>query len=434
MSPELAGIVGIVALLLLIFFGMPVAFAMALVGFIGFACLTSLSSALSLLAKDVFTQLSSYPLTAIPMFVLMGYFAYAAGIGERLYEAAYTWVGHRRGGLAIATILACAGFSAVCGSTAATAAAMGKVALPAMKKYKYADELATGTVAAGGTLGILIPPSTVFIVYGYLVEESIGKLFAAGILPGLLLTAFFTLTIILICRRKPDIAPPGTPSKWRERLSGLRKVVEALALFTLVIGGLFLGWFSPTQAGAIGALGALFIGLVRRGLSWRGFLEACREGLWTACMILFVITGAIVFSHFLVVSRLPNLLVNFMSSLSLSSMAIIGFFVLLFFVGGFFIDAMALIMLLVPIIHPVLVGLNVDLIWFGVIVVLTAQMGVLTPPVAVNAYVVKAIAPDVSIETIFKGALTFLAPIVICTLVVMVFPTIATFLPSFIRY
>ncbi|MCX8205063.1 MAG: TRAP transporter large permease subunit [Candidatus Nezhaarchaeota archaeon] len=434
MSPELVGIIGIITLLLLIFLGMPVAFAMALVGFVGFMCLTAPGPAFYVLVKDIFTQLSSYSLSAIPMFILMGCFAYAAGIGERLYEAAYAWIGYRRGGLAMATILACAGFAAVCGSTAATAAAMGRVALPAMKRYNYSDELSTGTVAAGGTLGILIPPSTVFIVYGYLVEESIGRLFAAGILPGLLLAALFVLTIALICRRDPSMAPPGSRCSWGERLRSLPKGLEALVLFFLVIGGLFLGWFSPTQAGAIGALGALAIGLARRSTTWRGFLEACRDALQTACMVLLVIAGAVVFSRFLAVSRLSDLLVSHIGALPLPSIAIVGLFVLLFFIGGFFIDAMALVMLLVPMIHPVLVKLNIDLIWFGVIVVLTAQMGVLTPPVAVNAYVVKAIAPDVPIETIFKGALKFLTPIIACTIIVMFFPPIATLLPSFIRY
>lgn len=434
MSPEFVGIIGILALLLLIFLGMPVAFALALVGFIGFAYLTALGPALNLLVKDLFTQFSSYPLTAIPMFILMGYFASASGISKRLYEAAYLWIGHKRGGLALATVLACAGFSAICGSAAATAAAMGKIALPEMKKYKYADELATATVAAGGTLGILIPPSAVLIVYGFLVEESIGRLFAAGILPGLLLTALFALTIILSCARNPAIAPPGAPTEWKEKLKALTKVIDAIVLFALVIGGLFLGWFSPTQAGAVGALGALLVGLIRRELSWREYLNGCKEGLQTACMVMFVITGAVIFSHFIVISRLSSALVDFVGGLPLPAITIIGGLLLIFFIGGFFIDALALLVLLVPLILPLLTKLGVNLIWFGVLVTLLTQIGILTPPVAVNVFVVKAIVPDVPIEVMFRGVLRFLGALIICTIIVMVFPQIATFLPSIIRY
>ena len=434
MSPVTIGIVGIGVLLLLFLLRTPVAFAMALVGLAGFAYLATPEAALSLLARDIFEQFTSYPLSAIPMFILMGSFAFAAGISRRLYDTAYNWVGQFRGGLTMATVLGCAGFAAICGSSTATAATMGKIALPEMKRYNYDDTLATGTVAAAGTLGILIPPSTVLIVYGFFTEESIGKLFVAGILPGVLLSLFFVLTVFLICLRNPALGPPGAPTSWRKKAGALTGVIEAIVLFGLVIGGLFLGWFSPTKAGAIGAAGALVIGLARRELSWRTLFETTKDGLRTSCMVLFIIAGAIIFGHFMAISRIPFMLADWVGGLPLPTMGIIGVIALIFFIGGFFMDAMALIVLLIPILYPVLIALGVDLIWFGVIIVLVAEMGVITPPVGVNVFVIKGIAPDIPIETIFKGIFPFLAALIICTILLIFVPQIATFLPSFARY
>jgi C4-dicarboxylate transporter, DctM subunit len=278
MNDVTTGIAGIGLLLLLFVLKFPVAFAMALVGFLGFAYLAGVGPALAVLAKDIFETFSSYPLSVIPMFILMGNFAYASGISHRLFNTAYAWVGHFRGGLTIATVMACAGFAAICGSTAATAATMGQIALPEMKKYGYDSKLATGTVAAAGTLGILIPPSTIFIVYGIMTEGSIGKLFFSGVLPGAILTLFFVMIVGYLCIRHPELGPPGEPVAWARRFRAFGGIIEAVILFLLAIGGLFLGWFSPTQAGAIGAGGALLIGLARRQMSWSGFLESCKEG------------------------------------------------------------------------------------------------------------------------------------------------------------
>ncbi len=434
MSPEAIGIVGIGVLLLLFLFRVPVAFAMALVGLAGFAYLSTTGAALSLLARDIFEQFTSYPLSVIPMFILMGSFAFAAGISRRLYDTAYNWVGQFRGGLTMATVLGCSGFAAVCGSSTATAATMGKIALPEMKRYNYDDSLATGTVAAAGTLGILIPPSTVLIIYGFFTEESIGELFIAGLLPGILLSLFFVLTVFIICLRNPALGPPGAPTSWRKKAKSLTGVIEAVVLFGLVIGGLFLGWFSPTKAGAIGAVGALVIGLARRELSWRKLFEATKDALRTSCMVIFIVAGAIIFGHFMAISRIPFVLADWLGGLPLPTMGIVGIMAFIFFIGGFFMDAMALIVLLIPILYPVLISLNVDLIWFGVIVVLVGEMGVITPPVGVNVFVIKGIVPDVPIEKIFKGIFPFLIALIICTIILMAFPQIATFLPGFIRY
>src|SRR3990167_8045149 len=340
MSAEAAGVVGIVALLALFLLKVPIAFAMAAVGFAGFATLGGVDPALSLLAQEVYETFTSYPLSVIPMFILMGSFAYASGISERLFSTTYTWVGGLRGGLTMAAVLACAGFAAICGSTAATAATMGKIALPEMKKYNYDDTLATGTVAAAGTLGILIPPSTVLIVYGVLVEESIGKLFVAGIIPGIILSLLFVAVVSILCARNPVLGPPGPVTTWTEKVKATKGIIEAAILFLLAIGGLMLGWFSPTQAGAIGAGGALLIGLVRRKLTWRDFLETGKDGLLTSCMVLFIIAGAVVFGHFLAVSTIPFKLADWVGNLAIHRMAVMGIIIFIYFLGGFFMDSL----------------------------------------------------------------------------------------------
>lgn len=428
------GVVGIIVLIALFLLGMPVGFTMAAVGLVGFSYLVSPQAGLSLLARDFFDTFSSYNLSVIPMFILMGSIAFSAGMGRSLYDAGYTLFGRLRGGLAMATVAGCAGFAAICGSTSATAAAMGRVALPEMKRFGYDDSLATGSVAAAGSLGILIPPSTIFIVYGILTQKSIGKLFVAGVLPGIILAGLFTAVVALICWRNPALGPGGRSTTWREKMEGLRGIIEMLVLFALCIGGLFLGWFSPTQAGAVGAAGALIVGLARRKLSLQAFLDSVKDSLKISCMVMVIVTGAIVFGHFIAMTKIPLVLADWVASLPLHPMAVMGVIVLMYLAGGSFMDALALVTLTIPILYPVVITLGFDPIWFGVIIVLVTEMGVITPPVGVNVYVIKGIANNVPLETIFKGTIPFLGALVVITGILIAFPQIALFLPSLIKY
>jgi tripartite ATP-independent transporter DctM subunit len=433
-NPVVVGIIGIVILVTAFLISMPVGFAMALVGLAGFCYLVSPGAALSLLARDFFDMFSSYSLTVIPMFILMGAIAYSSGMSSRLYDTSHKLFGQLRGGLVIATIAACAGFAAICGSTNATAAAMGRVSLPEMKRYGYDDSLATGSVAAAGSLGILIPPSTIFIVYGILTEQSIGKLFIAGVFPGIMLAILFMVVVVLLCWRRPSLAPRGEATTWKEKLFGLAGVTEMLILFALVIGGLFLGWFSPIQAGAVGAAGALLIGLVRKQLKWEGFRFAITDTLRVTCQVMVIVTGAVVFGHFIAVTKIPLILADWVGSLPLPNMGIMAIIVLMYLIGGFFMDALAMITLTIPIIYPVVVKLGFDPIWFGVIIVLVTEMGVITPPVGINVYVIKGVAEDVPLETIFRGIFPFLGALIVAVAILMALPQIATFLPALTTY
>jgi tripartite ATP-independent transporter DctM subunit len=433
MSHFEVGLLGVGLLLFLFMLRVHIAFAMALVGCIGYAFLISFEAGSKILVRDIFEQFYSYPLTVIPSFVLMGCYAFASGISERLYKAANSWLGQLSGGLTLATIIACAAFAAICGSTSATVATMGKIALPEMRKYNYTDSLSTGSIASSATLGILIPPSTIFIVYGILTEQSIGQLFVAGIVPGLILTLLFALTVLVICYFRPHLGPPGTAKSWSEKFRSLSGIIEALILFFLTIGGLFLGWFTPTQAGSIGAAGAILIGILRGRLSWKNFVSATIDGLQISCMILWLIAGATVFGHFMTISRIPLVLVEWVQNLPFSPNIIMIFLCLLYFVGGCFIDAMALIVLTIPFVFPVVLELGFDPIWFGVIIVLVSGIGVISPPVGVNAYVIKGIAPEINLGTIFKGISYFILPIILCIALLIVWPEVALIIPHLLQ-
>lgn len=430
MTPSIIGIIGVVALFLLLFSGMPVGFLLALLGVAGFSLLVSFGAGANLVAKDFFANFSSYSLTVIPMFIFMGQIAFYSGISRRLYDFAYVIAGHRRGGLAIATTAACAGFAAICGSTNATAATMGTVALPEMKRYHYDNRLATGCVAAGGSLGILIPPSVIFIVYGIMTQVSIGKLFVAGILPGIMLTLAFIVTIAIICRLKPKWAPTGERASTREMLESLWGVLETLVLFSLVMWGLFRGFFTPTEAGAVGAAGALIIALIRRQLTWAGFKAAVWDTVKLSCMVMVIVTGAAIYGHFLAVTRIPFDLATWAGGLAVAPIIIVAMIIGIYLVGGCFIDSLALILLTVPIFFPVVLALGLDPIWFGVIIVLVTQIGVISPPLGTNVYIIKGVAKNVSLGDIFRGVTPFIAAMIICTALIVVFPQIAIFLPG----
>jgi len=411
---------------------MPISFAMALVGFAGFSYMTSVSAAMNMVVKELFGNFSSYSLSVIPMFVWMGFLAYYSGIGSRLYIFAYKLIGHWPGGLAIATQTACAIFGAICGSNTATAATIGAIALPEMKKYNYDVSLATASVAAGGVLGVLIPPSVIFIVYGMATEQSIGKLFMAGIIPGILLMVLYQITISILTWRNPQLGPPGPRASWKERFSALRGGLgEVLLVFALSMGGLFVGWFTATEAGAIGAAGVLVSALAGRNISWEGFKKSLFDTTRTSAMIMLMVAGSIIFGRFMAISRVPFEMATWTGSLDLPPFVIMGIILIIYLVLGCFIDALAMILLTIPIFYPIVVNtLGYDPIWFGVIIVLVVGMGVITPPVGMNVYILKGIVPEVPLEVIFKGIWPFLIAIVVCLAVLITFPQIVSFLPN----
>ena len=427
------GILGCVLLLLLLMGSMPVAFTMALVGVAGFAMVVSPHAAFSMVASDLTDTLSSYSLTVIPLFVFMGQVAFHSGISRRLFKAAYYWLGPFPGGLAMATVGACTGFGAICGSGPATAATMASVALPEMKRYKYSMELAGGTVAAGGSLGMLIPPSVVFIVYGIMTEQSIGSLFVAGILPGLLIAVMFCLTIYIQCRLRPELGPRAERVSWAMRWKSLLGITETLILFAVVMGGMFAGLFTPTEAAAVGAAGSVVIAGVRGNLTVASLIQSLKETARTSCMVMIIVAGAVVFGRFLAVTRIPYELAAWLTGLPFPPWVIIACIIAFYLIAGCFVDALGLLLLTVPVFYPVILELHYDLIWFGVIIVVVTQMGVISPPVGVNAYVVSGIERDIPLQTVFKGVMPFLLCLIVAAVILVAFPQISLWLPSLIH-
>lgn len=429
----LIGIVGIIVLLALFFTRIPVAYAMAIVGVVGYAWLTDPETALTLLSRDIYSVFSSYGLALVPLFVFIGFLAYYAGVSKRLYEMAYKWTSRLRGGLGIATIAACTAFGAVCGSTTATAATIGTIALPEMKRYKFGNRLAAGSVAAGSGLGILMPPSVILIIYGILTQLSIGKLFLAGIIPAFLIAFLFAGAISVYTRIYPEENGQGAQFSLKEMFFSIRDIWETLAVFLLVMGGMFFGFFTPTKAGAVGSFLILLIVVLQRKLSWANFVKAINDTLNVSCMVIMLVTGATIFGHFLALSRISTELANLVARLDWSAWAVMGVISLIYLVAGCFIDALALITLTIPIFFPVVTNLGYDPIWFGVIIVLITQMGIITPPVGVNAYIVKGIAPHINLEDIFIGIIPFLLALLLGIGILIAFPQIVIFLPSMVH-
>lgn len=433
MTPADVGLIGFALLLILLAASLPVGFVMAVVGLVGFAIMTTPQAALSMATTDLYTTFSDYNLTTIPLFILMGQVAFHTGISRGLFNAAYHWMGRLPGGLAMSTVGACTAFGAICGSGPATSATIASVALPEMRRYKYDMELATGCIAAGGSLGMLIPPSIVFIVYAILTELSIGKLFLAGVLPGLFIAGLFCLVIYIRCRRNPQLGPPGPAFSWGEKIGSLRGVWETVLLFALVMGGMFLGFYTATEAAAIGAAGTMIIGVFKRELTWKKLMQCLNESVRTSCMVMTIVAGAIIFGHFLAITQVPASMASWLAGLPLPGFCIIGLIIVFYLIGGCFLDALALDILTIPIFYPVVKALGYDLIWFGVMIVVVTQMGVITPPVGVNVYVVSGMARDVPMEKVFKGSLPFLWALIFAAIVLTAFPQIALVLPNLIK-
>lgn len=433
MSSTEAGILGCCLLLVLLTSNMPVAFAMAAAGMVGFAILREPQAAMSMAAADLYSTFSSDSLTVIPLFVLMGQVAFHAGISRKLFHAAYHWMGPLPGGLAMATVGACTAFGAICGSGPATAATMAAVALPEMKRYRYDMALATGTVASGGSLGMLIPPSVVFICYGILTEQSVGKLFIAGIVPGLMIALVFCATILLICLRRPAAGPRSPKFTWGEKFKSLAGVGETLVLFAVVMGGMFWGFFTPTEAAAIGAAGSIVIALAGRNLSRATFARSLAETARTSCMVMVIVAGAVIFGRFLAITNIPMNTADWLSNLPLPAWAVAWMVILFYLLAGCFVDALALVLLTVPIFYPVVMKLGYDPIWFGVIVVVVTQMGVISPPVGINVYVVSGMERDIPLQTVFRGAMPFLAALIVSAGILLAFPWLSTFLPNMVQ-
>lgn len=434
MSLTLMGIIGIIALLLVLFFlGMPVGFAMGIVGFCGFWYAVSFNAAMNMVGTDIWATFSKYGLTVIPLFIFLGYLAFNSGIAEKLYNTAYKWFGHWRGGLAIATIGADELFAAICGSNTATAATMGAIALPQMKKYGYDTRLSSGTVVTGGTLGTVMPPSVVLIVIGLQTEQSIIKLFLAGILPAILLGLLFVVTIFILCRLNPSFGPQGPKTTLKEKIRSLGGVIEAIAIFVLVIGGLYAGFFTPTEAGAVGVFFALLVTLITRRLTWKGFVTSLMDTLKISSMVFFLVTGAIIFGRFLAVTRLPFEIAEFAASLPVSPYIILGFVLIIYLVGGCFVDSLGFLVLTIPIFFPLGIALGFNPVWYSIILTMVTTMGAITPPVGVNIYVVKALAPEIQLSTIFQSVSYFLIACIVCIILLIIFPQIVLIAPEMMK-
>src|SRR3954464_12515259 len=434
MSPDAIAILGFVVLFVLMLLRVPVGMAMGLVGVSGFAYIVGGAAALKNVGHTTMRTVTDYNFAVVPLFLLMGAFATTSGMSRELFRAADSFLGHLRGGLGIATIAACGGFAAISGSSVPAAAAFSTVAYPEMRRYGYPQSFATGVIAAGGTLGAMLPPSTVLAVYGIITEQDIGKLFIAGIIPGILAMTMYMLTIALIGWFRPDFLPKGPQTTWRERFAGLKNIWAPVLLFIFVIGGLyglpFLPRFTPTEAGGVGATGAFLIGLLTGRLDKEKILNSLLQATRTAAAVFTVLIGALIFGYFLTVTQTPQKVTELLTGLGLGRYGILALIMVMYLVLGCLMDAMAMIILTVPIIFPVITHLGFDPIWFGVIIVMTVELGLIHPPVGMNVFVIKSVVKDVSFSTIFKGVIPFVATDLIRLLILIAFPLLATWLPG----
>ena len=427
---EMIGLLGIAAMLVLLALRMPIGVAMLLVGAAGFAVLHGPQNALFMLGSYPYGSAAVYELAVIPLFVLMGNAAAVSGMGRDLFAAAYAWVGHWRGGLSSATIVSCAGFAALSGSSVASAVTMGRICLPEMFRYGYDARLATGTVAAGGTLGILIPPSTAFIVYAILTEESIGRLLLAGFLPGILLTVLFMITISIWTRFRPELGPRGPVVARGERIRALGQAGPMTTIVAATIGGIYLGVFTPSEAAAVGAFLALLYALYKRTLGGGAFMSLLLETVNITAFVFLVLVGALIFGPFLALSGLPQAVAEWLTSFNLPSVVILIILMAVYVVLGMFLEGFSILVLTLPIVVPIMKALNYDLIWFGVLMVIVLEMGLISPPVGINVFVVKGLVPDVPLTQVFAGIMPFWLAMIVCLALIIAFPQIALFIPQ----
>lgn len=429
MSSVTVGVIGLFAVLGLFLSGIEIAYAMAIVGFLGFCYLANPIAAMNLIAKDFFDVFSSYGLTVVPLFVLMGQIAFNAGIAKRLYDSTYKFVGHVPGGLAMATVAGATAFKAICGSTIATAATFAVVAIPEMDRYSYSKKLSTGVVAVVGTLGSLIPPSVFIILLGIITEQSIGKLFLAGIFPGLLIAFFFIVVIYGWCKMNPALGPKGESFPWKERIKSLPELIWVVLIFVIVVFGLVWGFFTPTEAGSMGTLAVLLLSLAKKDITWANFLKSIAESLNTACMVLTLIAGSTVFGHFLAVSKIPIMAADFAIGLPYPRALIMVVIAFIYLLGGSFMEDLAFVIIATPIFYPIAVKLGYDPMWFCIFIGIVQMIGIVIPPVAINVFVVKNIS-KVPLATIYQGVTPFLISIVVGAIFLFLFPQIALWLPS----
>ena len=429
------GLVGLALMLLLAALRIPIAFAMAIVGFVGYAYMRdwNWTVAIAMTQTKLYETGRNYTLSVVPLFILMGNFVTRAGMSQELFRAAYAFIGHLRGGLAMATVWASAAFGGICGSSIATAATFAKVAYPSMKRFHYSDRLAAGVIAGGGTLGIMIPPSTIMVIYGVFTETSIGKLFAAGIIPGLLGAALLCGAVLFMTWRDPASGPPGERSSWRERLAALKDVWAVAALFLFVMGGIYAGMFTATEGAAMGAFGAMVFALGRRALTWRTLYDALLESARTTAMLFMILIGALIFSEFVNITAMPNELKALVTRFNLSPTMVVAAICAVYVVLGTAMEELSMILLTIPVFFPVVVHLGFDPIWFGIIIVCVVEIGLISPPVGMNMFVLRTLLPQVSTGTVFSGVIPFMVADIIRLAILVAFPWLALWLPSMMK-
>jgi tripartite ATP-independent transporter DctM subunit len=431
MTPVEVGLIGIAVMFALVFLGMHLGIAMGIVGVLGVAYLVNMKAALAMTAMSLYTISSMFTLSVVPLFIVMGQFAAISGVSRDVYTSCEKWLRRQPGGLALASIAGCAAFAAVCGSSLATAATMGTIALPEMRKHNYSDSLATGSVAAGGTLGFLIPPSIGFIIYAILTEQSVGKLLIAGLLPGILLAFLFMVTVVVWVKLRPDSAPASAEVvSWKEKILSLRKVWAILVIFVLIMGGIYAGFFTPSEGGAVGAMGTFLFALGRRQLTWPILSDSLKQTAQITCMLVIIFYGATLFSQFLALTQIPRMLATFIDSLAVSRYIVISLFLVLYLILGCIMDVASMLVITLPVVLPAVLAMGFDPVWFGVICVLMMEAGLITPPLGLNVFVINGVAKEAQLTQIFRGVLPFLIAMIAVSIILIAFPQVALFLPE----